>query len=122
MSTPPGTSTSPPVPRVLPAAGSRLEQLLTLREEARAAVAAAKEKLELIDAGIMADMAGSCPGAAVVDVAGSALWPALRLRWHDGSWYVPAEELRSRHRDVWDALRQQQRGHWQLHPLEGSGS
>jgi len=114
-----GPPAPPPVPRVIPAPGTRLEQLLAQKQAAEDAVAAAKERLALITDGIKAEVYALGGGAKVVDVAGSAQWAGLRLRWHDGSWYVPAETLRSRYPGVWNELQKQQKGSWQLHPLGG---
>ncbi len=115
--------TSPPappvlVPRVAPAPGSRLEQLLDMREAAVAAAKEAKDRLDAINAGIEAEVAGSCPGQPVIDIAGSPHRAPLRLRYHEGTWYVPAEALRKTHPEIWIGLAKQKRGHWQLHPAD----
>ena len=109
---------APPLPQVTPVPGSRLEQLLDMREAARAALSEAQERLSAIKAGIMTDAAAAFPGAAVISITGGPNRPALRLRWHDGNWYVPAETLRNKYQGVWDELRKRQRGHWQLHLLD----
>jgi hypothetical protein len=117
MSMPPAPAPSPAIPRVTPAPGSRLEQLMGMREAADAALAEAKAKVKAIEAGIMAEAAAAFPGAPAVDIAGSPHWAAQRMRWHDGKLYVPAEALRTKHRDVWDELVQRGKGYWQLHDL-----
>jgi hypothetical protein len=108
-----------PVPRFTPAPDSRLAQLLAQRREAQAAAAEAIARLRSIDAGIMGEAAAAYPGSPVVDIGGDACGPPLRMRWHDGTWYVPAQTLRTTYPEVWNGLRKQQKGHWQLHPLDG---
>jgi hypothetical protein len=117
MTTPPGTV----IPQVIPDPGSRLEQLLDMRETAIAALAEAKQRLDAIDAGIKAVAGAACPGQPVVDIAGGPRRGPLRMRYHQGAWYVPAETLRTKYAPVWDELRQQKRGYWQLHPADGGG-
>jgi hypothetical protein len=110
------------IPQVIPVPGSRLEQLLDMRETARAAKKEAEDNLAAIDAGIKAEAAAPYPGQAVIDIAGSPHRGALRLRWHNGKWYVPAQVLKARYREIWDAEAKQERGYWQLHDMGGSGS
>ena len=119
MTASPGDSPAVTSPQLTPAPGSRLEQMLAMHEAAKAAVADAKARLAALEAGIMSEAAAVYPGYPAIDIAGTATRPPLRMRWHQGSWYVPAEELRNKHRDVWDELRQRQKGHWQLHPVTG---
>lgn len=119
--------TSPPappsvIPRADPPPGSRLEQLLDMREAAIAAAKEAKDRLDAIDAGIKTEVAGAYPGQPVIDIAGSPHRAPLRLRYHEGTWYVPADTLRKTQPDIWNALAKQKRGHWQLHPVDGGGS
>jgi len=111
-----------PVPQVVPEQGSRLEQLLPMLEPAEAALKAAKDHLDLVKSGIMAEAAAACPGQEAVDIAAAPGQVPLRLRWHPGTWYVPVGTLRKKHSAVWDELREQKRGYWQLHPLDGSES
>lgn len=108
------------IPQVIPPSGSRLEQLLDMREAARAAFREAKNRLEAIEAGIKTDVAAACPGEPVIGIAAGPRRPALRLCWHEGTWYVPVESLREKHPEVWDELRTQKRGSWQLHELDGN--
>jgi hypothetical protein len=115
MTSPPGTGL---IPQVIPAPGSRLEQLLDMRESARAAAKDAQDRLDAIDAGIKAEVAATGPGQAAFDIAGSPHRAPLRLRYHAGTWYVPVGPLRARHPDVWSELKQQKRGYWQLHDLD----
>jgi hypothetical protein len=117
MTTPPGTV----IPQVTPVPGSRLEQLLDMRESAQAALAEAKQRLDAIDAGIKAETARAAPGQAVIDIPGGPRRGPLRMRYHPGAWYVPAETLRTKYQPVWDELRLQKRGYWQLHQADGGG-
>jgi hypothetical protein len=105
------------VPQVTPAPGSRLEQLLAMRDEAEAAADEAAARFTAIKAGIIAEMAAAYPGRAIVDVAAGPNWHAQRLRYHEGTLYVPVGPLREKHKDVWDELAVRKRGSWQLHPL-----
>lgn len=112
-----------PVPQVVPQPGGRLEQLRAMLEPAEAALKAAKDHLDLVRSGIMAEAAAAFPGQKAVDIAPAAPGQVpLRLRWHPGTWYVPVGTLRKKHADIWDELRTQKRGYWQLHPLDGSES
>lgn len=119
MTANPGDSPAVTNPQLTPAPGSRLEQLLDMHEAAKAAVTEAKARLAAIEAGIMTEAAAVYPGYAVIDITGTATRTPLRMRWQQGNWYVPAEELRAKHRDVWDELRMRQKGHWGLHPVTG---
>jgi hypothetical protein len=110
------------IPQVIPAPGSRLEQLLDMRDTAIAAKNEAKANLDAINKGIEIETAGLAGrGHAVIDIAGSLHRKALRMRWHEGKWYVPVGALRTRHPAVWNAEARQGRGYWQLHD-RGSGS
>jgi hypothetical protein len=117
------TPPAPPaaIPQVVPAPGSRLEQLLDIREAARAAKNEAEANLDAINKGIETEVAGAYPGLGVIDIAGSPHRPGLRLRYHPGKWHVPAETLKTRYPQIWGAEAKQERGYWQLHP-RGSGS
>lgn len=107
------------IPQVVPARASRLEQLRDMRDAARAAVQEAVDRAALIDAGIKAELAAACPGREIVDLAGGPGQKPLRLRYHPGAFYVPAEALRAKYPAVEQELRTQKRGSWQLHELEG---
>ena len=86
MSTP-----GPPVPRplVVPAPGSRLEQLLDMQAAAEAAVKDAEDNLKMIKDGIKAEAAQAAqflipegtPLPPVIDIAGDAARPPLVQRW-----------------------------------------
>ena len=117
MTAPPGDNIA--VPQITPAPGSRLEQLLAMRESAQAALKDASDRVTAIEAGIMTDAAAMYPGCGVIDIAAAPGRPGLRLRWHEGSWYVPAGTLRKKYLGVWEELKERQKGHWQLHKLEG---
>lgn len=119
MNAPPAPAQPFAIPQVTPVPGSRLEQLMAMRETARAAAKDAADRLKAIEAGIMTEAAAASPGTGAVDITGSPHWPALRLRWHQGDWYVPAGTLRTSQPLIWDALKQQKKGHWQLHELSG---
>lgn len=119
MTANPGDTTAVTNPQLTPEPGSRLEQLLDMRDAAKAALEEAKARLAAIDAGIMTDAAARHPGAPVIDITGTATRPPLRMRWHPGNLYVPAEELRTRYLDVWNELCRRQKGHWGLHPVTG---
>ncbi len=106
------------IPRVQPVSGSRLEQLLGMRDAARAAVKEATDRAAAIDAGIKAEAAAAFPGREVIDIAGIPGQKPLRLRYQPGSFYVPAEALRKNYPQVWKELETQKRGSWQLHELE----
>jgi hypothetical protein len=111
------------IPQVIPPPGSHLEQLLDMRDAARAAKKEAEDRLEAIDKGIEVEAAALAgPGHAIIDIAGSPHRKALRMRWHDGLWDVPVETLRTLYPAVWREAAKQGKGWWQLHPLGGSGS
>lgn len=106
-------------PQVIPAPGSRLEQLLGMREAARAAFAEAEANLKAIEAGIRSDAAAAFPGQAVIDIAGAPSYrPALRLRWHDGKWTADAARMQAEDPRAWEKWRKQGKGYWQLHDLD----
>ena len=118
MTTPPAPPAA--IPQVTPVPRSRLEQLLDMREGARAALKEAEQRVEAIEKGIQAEVAGAYPGQPVIGIAGSPHRPALRLRYHQGNWYVPVKTLRSKHPAVWNELAEQGKGWWQLHQADGS--
>jgi hypothetical protein len=121
MTTPPAPPAA--IPQVVPPPGSRLEQLLDMREAANAALKEAEQRVEMIKAGIAYETTAlTGPGHAVIDIAGAPHRKGLRLRYHQGQWDVPVEVLRTRYPAVWNAEAKQGRGWWQLHPLGGSGS
>lgn len=109
-----------PVPQVTPETGSRLEQLLGMREAARAAAKEAEDRLTAIEAGIKAEISSLHPGRPVIDIAGTPHRTGLRLRYHEGKWYVPVAPLREKHPEVWAEMARQGRGWWQLHDLGGN--
>jgi hypothetical protein len=126
VTSPPAPQPAPAIPLVTPQPGSRLEQLLALRESAEAALEEAKDRLLAIKAGIYADAAalavsdyGISPAALpeAIDIAGDATRPALRMRWREGDLYVAAEDLRAKAPDVWDSLKKRKRGGWRLNEL-----
>jgi hypothetical protein len=110
------------IPQVTPVPGSRLEQLLDMREAAIAAAKEAKDRVEAINKGIMAEVAAAFPKQPVIDIPGTQHRAALRMRYHQGSWYVPAKTLRTRYAGVWNELAKQKKGSWQLDKLGGSVS
>ena len=118
MNAPPAPAQPFTIPQVTPAPGSRLEQLMAMRETAQASLAAAKSRADAVEASIKTEAAAAFPGILAVDIAGSPHWPALRLRWHPGKLYVPAGLLRAKHQEVWDELVQQGKSWWQLHELD----
>lgn len=114
----PPPSIPPLIPVVTPQPGGRLEQLLGLRDAARAAAEEAASQAAAIEEGIKFELAACYPGAAVIDLAGSENRPPLRLRWRPGDWYVPAKALRDGYPGVWKELAAQKRGYWKLHELD----
>ena len=114
-----------PVPRplVVPAPGSRLEQLLDMQAAAEAAVADAEANLKMIKDGIKAESAREAkrllalpddvPLPPVIDIAGTAHRPGLVQRWK-----VPRKLNRSRldhdHPGLWDAYAEYGQGYWEL--------
>ena len=109
------------IPQVRPAPRSRLEQLLGVRKAAIATAKEAQDRVDAIDAGIKAEVAAAFPGQGIIDIAAGPYrdMPALRLRWHKGTLYVPVGQLREKHPEVWEELKTAKRGSWQLHELEG---
>lgn len=105
------------IPQVIPAPGSRLEQLLDMRVTAEAAVTEAQARLEAVKNGIAAEVYALHPGCAVIDIAGGPHRKALRQRWRPGDWYVPAQDLREKYPGIWKELEKQKRGGWRLTEL-----
>jgi hypothetical protein len=121
MTTPP----APPavIPRIDPSQMSaRLTQLLDMREAAVAAQEEAEARVEAIKAGIAAEVAAAFPGHGIIDIPGTPYRKGLRLRYHQGKWYIPVKPLREKFPAVWNELAKQGKGWWQLHPLDGAGS
>jgi hypothetical protein len=105
------------IPQVIPAPGSRLEQLLDMRVTAEAAVTEAQARLEAVKSGIEAEVYALHPGCPVIDIAGGPNRKALRQRWHPGVMYVPAGDLREKYPGIWKELEKQKRGGWRLTEL-----
>ena len=118
MSTP-----GPPVPRplVVPAPGSRLEQLLGMQAAAEAAVTDAGDNLKMVKDGIKAEAAQAAqllipPGTPlppVIDIAGDATRPGLTQRWK-----VPRKLNRAKmdadHPGLYEAYTEYGDGYWEL--------
>ena len=110
-----------PRPLVVPAPGSRLEQLLDLQAAAEAALADAERTLREIKDGIKAEAAQAAqflipqgtPLPPVIDIAGTAHRPGLTQRWK-----VPRKLNRQRldrdHPGLWDAYAEYGQGYWEL--------
>ena len=110
-----------PRPLVVPAPGSRLEQLLDMQAAAEAAVADAEANLKSIKDGIKAEAAQAAqflipqgtPLPPVIDIAGTAYRPGLVQRWK-----VPRKLIRSRlDRDypgLLDQYSEYGTGYWEL--------
>ena len=114
---------SVPRPLVVPAPGSRLEQLLDMQAAAEAAVKEAGDTLDMIKAGIKAESARAAkellripdgaPLPPVIDIAGAAHRPGLTQRWK-----VPRKLNRTRldhdHPGLWDEYAEYGQGYWEL--------
>ncbi len=118
MSTP-----GPPVPRplIVPAPGSRLEQLLGMLPAAEAAVKETGDTLDMVKKGIKAEAAQAAqflipqgtPLPPVIDIAGDAARPGLTQRWK-----VPRKLNRAKlDKDwpgLWDSYAEYGQGYWEL--------
>jgi hypothetical protein len=110
-----------PRPLVVPAPGSRLEQLLDMQAAAEAAVTDAEANLKMIKDGIKAESAAAAqlllpqgtPLPPVIDIAGTAHRPGLTQRWK-----VPRRLNRKRldrdHPGLWDEYAEYGDGFWEL--------
>ena len=110
-----------PRPLVVPAPGSRLEQLLDLQAAAEAAVTDAEANLKTIKDGIKAEAAQAAqylipqgtPLPPVIDIAGAAHRPGLTLRWK-----VPRtlnrKNLNRDHPGLLDQYSEYGTGYWEL--------
>ncbi len=117
MSTP-GTV---PRPLIVPAPGSRLEQLLGMQDAAEAAVKDAEANLKMVKDGIKAEAAQAAqllipegtPLPPVIDIAGDAARPGLVQRWK-----VPRKLNRAKmdadYPGLWDSYAEYGQGYWEL--------
>ena len=118
----PGTIPVPVTrPLVVPAPGSRLEQLLDRQAAAEAAVTDAERTLREIKDGIKAEAALAAqylipqgtPLPPVIDIAGTAFRPGLTQRWK-----VPRKLNRQRldrdHPGLLDEYSEYGQGYWEL--------
>jgi hypothetical protein len=78
-------STAQDKPRmaIVPAPGSRLEDLLSREAAAEAAASEAADRLKSVRDGIKAELSQAHPGIAQFDIAGSATRPAKTMKWVD---------------------------------------
>ena len=118
MSTP-----GPPVPRplVVPAPGSRLEQLLGMQAAAEAAVKDAEDNLKMIKDGIKAEAAQAAqflipegtPLPPVIDIAGDATRPSLTQRWCTPR-RLQGAKLKADYPELWEKYAEYGNGYWEL--------
>lgn len=115
----PGT----PVPRplVIPPPGSRLEQLLDMRDAAEAVFKDAEANLKMVKEGIKAEAAAEARRMLppdtdlppVIDIAGDAHRPPLTQRWKCPR-QVNGKRLRADYPDLWDKYAEYGNGYWEL--------
>lgn len=113
----------PPVPRplVVPAPGSRLEQLLGMKGAAEAAVKEAEDTLAMVKDGIKAEVAQAArlllpdgtPLPPVIDIAGDATRPALTQRWKVNR-KLNRAKLDADYPGLWDSYAEYGTGYWEL--------
>jgi len=110
-----------PRPLVVPAPGSRLEQLLDLQAAAEAAVADAEATLKTIKDGIKAEAAQAAqflipqgtPLPPVIDIAGTAYRPGLTQSWKFRR-TLNRKRLDRDYPGLWEAYAEYGQGYWEL--------
>ena len=110
------------IPRVVPAPGSRLEQLRAARADAAARRDAVKAELDAITADIKGELTALYPGRAVIDLDGGPHGKPLRCSYRPGKWTVDGARLKKEYLPLWNLYATQGRPYWDLRELTGGES
>jgi hypothetical protein len=116
---PEGPTIEPKPAQVTPQAGTRLEQLHALYEEAKARKDEAETALKAITDGIKAELAQQAPGAERVVVTGTA-GPPLQMTYVE-SWRVDSRKLKAQDPETYVRYATKS-GTWKLEKVRGQQS
>ena len=85
---------TPPIPRITPEPGSRLDDLLAEFAALKPQLDELTTRLDTVKAGIKAELAAAAPGHQQVDTTSEALAQPLRLSYVE-SWRLDAKRMKS---------------------------